>query len=168
MSICNCCYYQNKCFYSILFYSIFKYISDAFDQSEVFPDLMKIAIVSPVFKTGDTTDISNYGLTFCLPRFSKILERVMYSSLYKHLTDQKILHPQQSGFRKDYSTEHAVAQLVDQIYESFENENFTIDLPKPFNTVNHRISLKNLEIYGIAGENLAKFRSYLTIRKHYL
>ena len=116
MSICNCCYYQNKCFYSILFCSILKYIFDAFDQSEVFPDLMKIAIVSPVFKTGDTADTSNYGPIFFLPRFSKILERVMYSSPYKHLTDQKILHPQQFGFRKGYSTEHAVAHLVDQIF----------------------------------------------------
>ena len=37
-----------------------KYLSDSSLQSGVFPDLMKIAIVSPVFKTGDTADISNY------------------------------------------------------------------------------------------------------------
>ena len=60
-----------------------------------------------------------------LPFFSKILERVMYNRLYKYLTDQKILHPQQFGFWKGYSIEHAVAQLVDQIYQSFENNNYT-------------------------------------------
>ena len=91
----------------------------------------------------------------------------MYSNhLYKYLTDQKILHPQQFGFRKGHSTEHAIAQLVDQIYESFENDNYTVgifvNLLKAFDTVDHTILLKKLEIYGITGTNLAWFRSYLT------
>ena len=41
----------------------------------------------------------------------------MYNHLYKNLTDQKILHPQQFGFRKGHSTEYAIAQLLDQICE---------------------------------------------------
>ena len=77
---------------------LFKYLFDSSLQSGIFPDLMKIAIVSPVFKTGDTADISNYRPISVLPCFSKILERVMYNRLYKYLTDQKILHPQQFGF----------------------------------------------------------------------
>ena len=67
-------------------------------QSGVFPDLMKISIVSPVFKTGDTVDISNYYSISVLPCFSRILERVMYNHPYKYLIDQKSLHPQQLGF----------------------------------------------------------------------
>ena len=49
---------------------------------------MKIVIVSPVFKTGDTANISNYCPISVLPCFSKILERVMYNRLYKYLADQ--------------------------------------------------------------------------------
>ena len=48
----------------------------------------------------------------------------MYNRPNKYLTDQKILHPQQFGFWKGYSIEYAVAQLVDQIYESFENDSY--------------------------------------------
>ena len=53
-----------------------KYLSDSSPQSGVFPDLMKIAIVSLVLKIGDTTDISNYRPISVLPFFSKILEHV--------------------------------------------------------------------------------------------
>ena len=64
----------------------FKYIFDSSLQIGVFPDLLKIAIVLPVFKTGDTVDISNYRPISVVPCFSKILERVMYNRLYKYLT----------------------------------------------------------------------------------
>ena len=96
----------------------------------------------------------------------------MYNRLYKYLTDQKTLHPQQFDFRKGHSTEDAIAQLVDQIYESFENDKYTvgifIHLSKAFDTVDHTILLKKLEIYGITGASLAWFRSYLTNRKQYI
>ena len=68
----------------------------------------------------------------------------MYNHLHKYLTDQKILHPKQFGFRKGHSTEYATAQLVDQIYESFENDNYTVGIfvnfSKAFDTV---ISIRN-------------------------
>ena len=118
---------------------------------------MKIALVSSVFETGDTTDISNYGPISVLCR-SQILEHVMYNHLYKYLTDQKILHPQQFGFREGHSTEHGIAQLVDQIYESFEKDNYTVgifvDLATAFDIVDHTILLKKLNISGIMGANL--------------
>ena len=45
----------------------------------------------------------------------------------------------QLGFQKGHSTEHAIAQLADQIHELFENDNHTlgvfIDLSKAFGTI---------------------------------
>ena len=111
---------------------------------------MKIAKVTPVFKGGDSADLSNYRPISVLPCFSKILERLMYNRLYKHL--------------KGHSTDHALLQLVDQIYESFERNEYTIgvfiDLSKAFDTVDHNNLLKKLEIYGISGTRLQWFRNY--------
>ena len=101
-----------------------------------------------------------------LPCFSKFLERIMYDRLYKYLTTDKLLYLKQFGFQTDLSTEHAIVKLVDQIYKSFEKDLYTqgvfIDLSKAFDTVDHTILIKKLEMDGIKGINRVTLRSYLT------
>ena len=96
----------------------------------------------------------------------------MYNRLYKYLTTEKLLYSKQFEFQTGLSTEHAIVKLVDQIYESFEKDRYTlvifIDLSKAFDTVDHTILIKKLEMYGIKGINLAWFRSYLTNRIQYI
>ena len=60
---------------------ILRYVFDLSLQTGIFPDPLKIAKVTPVFKTGDLKEISNYHPIFVLPRFSKILERIMHNRL---------------------------------------------------------------------------------------
>ena len=90
--------------------------------------------------------LGNYRKISVLPCFSKILERVMYNRLYKYLLDTNILYKKQFGFRERHSTDHAILQLVDQIHNNFEQNNFTlevfIDLSKVFDTADHNILLK--------------------------
>ena len=84
---------------------------------------MKIAKVISSFKNGNPENI-NYRLISVLPCFSKVLERIMYNRLYKYLCEEKLLYSKQFGFQKGHSTDHAILHLVDQIYESFENDNY--------------------------------------------
>ena len=105
----------------------------------------------------------NYRPISVLPCFSKILERLMYNRLYKRLSNSKILYPKQFGFQKGHSTDHAFLQRIDQIYESFERNEYAIvvfiDLSKAFDTDDHTI-LKKIEIFGISGTHLQSFRNY--------
>ena len=133
---------------------------------------MKIAKVIPLFKNGDPENITNYRPVSVPPCFSKVLERTMYNRLYKYLCEENLLYLKQFGFHIGHSPDHAIAHLVDQIYESFENDNYTlevfIDLSKAFDTVDHLILLKKLEMYGLNTANLAWFASYLNGRKQYI
>ena len=71
---------------------ILRYVFDLSLQAGVFPDPLKIAKVTPVFKTDDLKKISNYRLISVLPCFSKILERIMHNRLYSYLFNEKILY----------------------------------------------------------------------------
>ena len=151
-----------------------KYIFNLSFDKGIFPDHMKIAKVTPVFKGGDSADFSNYRPISVLTCFSNILERLssIYNRLYKHLSKLKIPYRKQFRFQEGYSTDHALLQLVDQVCESFERSEYKvgvfIDLAKVFYTVGHNILLKKLEIYSISGTHLQWFRNYLSNRKQYI
>ena len=89
-------------------------------QTRIFPDELKIASVTPIFKGGENWDLGNYRPISVLPCFSKTLKIIMYNCLYKYLTDNNIPYKKQSGFQTGHSMEHAIIQLVDQINSNFE------------------------------------------------
>ena len=101
-----------------------------------------------------------------------MLEPIMYNRLYKYLKTEKNVYPKQFCFQRGHSIEHAIVKLANQIYESFERNKYTlgvfIDLSKAFDTVNHSVLIKKLQMYGVRGVNLAWFCSYLANRKQYI
>ena len=147
------------------------YILLSFEKAR-FPDSLKIAKVTPVYKSSDSSSLSNYRPVSVLPCFSKMLERIMYTRLYNHLQENKILYSKQFGFQRGHSTDYAIIELVEQIYQNFEENKCTlgvfIDLAKAFDTVDHKILLRKMEIYGIGGTTLKWFENYLTNRKQYI
>ena len=141
-------------------------------EKGAFPGELKIASVTPVFKADDVTELGNYRPISVLPCFSKILERIMYKRLVKYVKANEILYRKQFGFQEGHSTEHAIMQLVNQINNSFEKNHYTlgifIDLSKAFDSVDHSILTKKLNKYGMKGNNLKWFESFLSNCKRYI
>ena len=96
----------------------------------------------------------------------------MYNRLYNYLNENEILNDKQFGFQAGHSTEHAILKLIDQVSNALGNNSFvlgvSIDLSKAFDTVDHKILLERLSMYGVEGNNLKWFYSYLSNRKQYV
>ena len=76
-----------------------------------------------------------------------------------------MLSSSQCGFRKQHSNQHAIHDIVNEIYKNMDNKEITcgifIDLKKAFDTVDHKILLSKLYYYGIRGTVYDWFSSYL-------
>ena len=130
---------------------------------------MKLAEVVPLYKGKKHYLEMNYRPISLLTTVSKVLEKIVYHRVYTFLQNTGQLYENQYGFRASHSCEHAIGQVTNGIVKGLENKLnsacMLLDLSKAFDTIEHVIMLKKLEIYGIRCNALAWFGSYLTGRK---
>lgn len=148
-----------------------QYVINRSFQEGVFPTHLKIARVVPVFKKGDQSLHSNYRPVSVLPCFSKIFEKIMSTRLLEYLNTNSLLTEHQYGFRPRYSTELAIQQLCQHIYDTIDNKKFQItvfcDITKAFDTISHPILQEKLKFFGIRGSAFKWFSSYLSNRQQF-
>ena len=138
----------------------------------IFPEAFKISKITPLYKKGDHSLLTNYRPISLLPRISKVFERIIYDQMYEYLNENNLLAKEQFGFRKNHSTEYAAISLVDHISKQMEHGKtpgaLYIDLSKAFDTLSFDIILYKLNYYGITGKELQLLTNYLQNRKQYV
>jgi hypothetical protein len=140
-------------------------------NSGIVPPQLKKAVVVPILKKQghDFNILKNFRPISNLPFISKILEKVVLRQLQQHLCNNNLLEINQSAYRKGHSVETAVLSVLDSLLYNSDEKLVSIaallDLSAAFDTLDHNILLKRLEItFGLSGTVLNWFTSYVTHR----
>ena len=131
--------------------------------TSIFPDMWKLANVTPIFKKVDKQLIKNYRPVSLLP--------IIFNNLYSYLHTYNLITKNQSGFRPGDSTTNQLLYLLDEIHQAFDSpKSFEVravflDISKAFDKVWHNELIFKLEQNGISGNLLKLFQNYLSNRK---
>ena len=132
-----------------------------------FPEHLKNADITPIFKKGDRMSKLNYRAVSILPTLSKIYEKILYRQIYEYF--DKIFSKYLSGFRKGHSTQHCLLFMLESLRKALDNGLCTgillTDLSKAFDCISHDLLIAKLKAYGFSINSLNLVKDYLNARK---
>ena len=107
---------------------------------------MKIAEVVPIYERGDPFLFSNYRPISLLSNFSRIFEKVSFDRTYIFLTKNNLFSFKQFGFQQNFSTNHIMNVMHDNLLKSADKSLYSccllLGLAKAFHIVDHKILTK--------------------------
>ena len=69
-------------------------------QQGKFPSVLKKSVITPIFKQGDRTNVSNYRPISLISNIAKIIEKCIKVRLLEHLNKFKIIAPFSIWFQR--------------------------------------------------------------------
>ena len=118
-------------------------------ENGYFPDKLKLADVTQIFKKDNATQAKNYRPISVLPSVSKVFERLIQKQLLSHI--DSYLSPYLCGYRKGYSAQNALIHLIEKWRKTLDSKGYAgailMDLSKAFDTINHELIYIYIYIY---------------------
>ena len=139
-------------------------------EFQTFPKLWKRANILPIHKKQSRQLIKIYRPISLLPICGKTFEKLIFDYIYKHLCNNHLITPNQSGFRPKDSTINQLLFITHNIYEGFEiqpsreTRAVFLDISKAFDKVWHEGLVFKLKHNGIGRTLLELIRDYLNGR----
>ena len=126
--------------------------------------------VTPTYKDdGDINDENNHRPMSVIDHIAKMIESLVSYQIIYFLEEHSFTSMDQPAFSKRHPTQASLHRVIDDWLENVNDCAITgaymFDIPKCFDSTNHTILLKKLEMYGITSTELKWFSSYIKGRK---
>ena len=137
--------------------SICKPLSIIFKSSltqGIFPSEWKKANVAPIHKKIGKQCVKNRRLVSLLPICIKVLERIIYTTMFTYFIENNLISENQSGFKPGDSCINQLLAITHEIFSSF-HDNYEVrgvflDISKAFDQVWHQGIIHKLKRNGIS------------------
>ena len=138
------------------------------DEGDI-ASLFKKAIICPIQKANSQRcHPKSYRPVSLTSHIIKVFERVLRSSIVKHLDDNNLLPKNQHGFIAGRSTLSQLLQQIEQMIRAWEDgksiDTIYLDFAKAFDKVDHNILCRKIKRLGITGKIGIWIREFLTGR----
>ena len=112
--------------------------------------------------------LKNYRPISLLPVCGKVLERLLYNSIFDFFIQNNLITPNQSGFQTGDSYINQLISITHEIYKSFDDgyelRGVFLDISKAFDKVWHQGLHYKLRQSGISGELVNTLTDFLDKR----
>ena len=133
------------------------------------PSIWKMSFVIPIPKKSNPSKADDFRPISLLCPVSKILEKIVFDNLLRHLECNQILPESQHGFRSNHSVTTQLLGVVDDITNAIETKQICdviyFDFKKAFDTVPHIHLISKLRTFGVEGPILKWLSNYLSDRE---
>ena len=142
---------------------IVRILNKIFDSGD-FPEEWAVGIIVILFKGGERNDLNNYRGITLLSVIGKLLVGILNERLTKFVEKYKIVHENQTGFRKGYRTTDHIFTLYSVINHTVNVKKKPlyvcfVDFKKAFDKVSHALLWQKLVNYGIDGKFIKIIKS---------
>lgn len=136
-----------------------------------YPKPFKKSSVFPLHKNGIRSDIKNYRQITIQPLIGKLFDKLIYNSIYAHVTPQIADHNHYCIKKRSVNTNLlcTLAYIVEAFENSMQVDVIYADIAKAFDNVSHKYLIQKLkQRFGFAGKLLALMESYLNNRCYFV
>ena len=132
----------------------------------IFPNNLKLADITPVFKKSDKYSKNNDRQVSILPAPSKVFERLMFYQINEYMNDKLSIFL--CGFRQGMSAQNCLLFMVEKLrkhLDKCEKSGILLtDLSKAFDCLWHDLFVATRHAYGFDNWSLKLIHSYLSDR----
>ena len=108
------------------------------------PDLLKISLIRPIYKSGAKSDYNNYRPISILSVIEKIIEEIIVRRLTEFLNKYNIINKNQFGFQKDKNINKLLGNFSNFINKSLSEKKHCLSLFIDFSRLLTRYLTQNL------------------------
>ena len=155
--------------YLTLLIHLLQYLFNICKDTCNMPAEWKFSIVLPLYKNkGKMNDCNNYKGISLLSPIGKNFEMILARQVEQYFELNELFHPSQHGFRKNYSCETALHEIINKVNDTNDKRLISlllfIDFRKAFDTVDSKFLLRRLFHYGFDGQSIKLLVDYFTNR----